>query len=73
MSSSTQPTRKVSAAGIGGAVATVAVWVLTLATGVDVPAPVAVAIGAVCSFAGGYIVRDAAPEEGDGTVLTTDA
>jgi drug/metabolite transporter superfamily protein YnfA len=56
------PTRKVSAAGIGGLVAIVAAWILTSA-GIEVPGEVGAALGGIFSFAGGWIVRDAAPEE----------
>ena len=47
------PTPKVAAAGIGGAVAVIVVWILS--AWVDVPAEVAAAIAAICSFVGGYL------------------
>lgn len=49
-----KPQPKIAAAGIGGAVAVVAVWLMTL-FGLDVPPEVAVALGAVLSFGAGYL------------------
>lgn len=57
MPSSNTPTRKVTATAIGGALATVIVWALSLAH-VDVPAEVAAAMATLCAFAAGYIVKD---------------
>lgn len=48
------PVAKVTAAGLGGAVATLIVWVLT-AAGLDVPGVVGTAFGTVCAFAAGYL------------------
>jgi putative flippase GtrA len=50
--------RKVKAAGIGGAVATVVVFVLS-AVGVELPADVAAAVAAIISVVAGYLVPEA--------------
>lgn len=55
MSAEGKPVRKVTAAGLGGAVSTLAVWGLGFA--VDVPGAVAAAIATVCAFVAGYVVR----------------
>ena len=57
MPSPNTPTRKVGAAALGGALATVIVWALSLAH-VEVPAEVAAAMATLCAFAAGYIVKD---------------
>jgi uncharacterized membrane-anchored protein len=49
------PSAQVTAGAIGGAVAVVVVWIVTALTGLEVPAEVAVALGAIFSFIGGYI------------------
>lgn len=51
------PTRKVTAATLAAAVATLATWALAEA-GVDVPAGVEAALTTLVTFAGGYLVRD---------------
>ncbi|MCA1570803.1 MAG: hypothetical protein LC798_10900 [Chloroflexi bacterium] len=60
-----RPVRKVNAALIGGAIATVSVWVLAL-LGVETPAEVAVAIGAICSGGLAYLVPSAESEVAPG-------
>lgn len=57
MPASSAPTRKVTAAAIGGALASVIVWALSLAH-IDVPAEVAAALATLCAFAAGYVVRE---------------
>jgi hypothetical protein len=49
-----KPQPKVAAAGIGGAVAVVAVFIAGQA-GVDVPPEVAAALSTLASFAAGYL------------------
>jgi hypothetical protein len=58
------PNTKVGAGGIGGALASIIVWGVSLA-GVDVPAEVAAAFATVVSFAVGYLV----PEKSQGGTL----
>lgn len=54
---SSAPTNKVAAAGIGGSLTIVVVYVLGL-MGVELPAEVASALTALISFAAGYLVRE---------------
>ncbi|MFF6951837.1 hypothetical protein ACFZAD_24660 [Streptomyces iakyrus] len=54
-----QPTAKVAAAGIGGSISIVLVWVLSQ-VGIDMPAEVASAVTAIVSFLSGYFVRERA-------------
>lgn len=49
-----KPQPKVAAAGVGGAVTVLVVWVLGQA-GMDVPAEIAAAISTVVGFAAGYL------------------
>lgn len=49
-----KPVTKVAAAGIGGAVATLVVYLASL-TGVEVPGDVGAAIATVVAFAAGYL------------------
>lgn len=49
-----KPTRKVTAAGIGGAIATI---VLALIPGTESP-ELAAAVATVCAFALGYVVSE---------------
>ena len=53
------PSTKVTAAGLGGALAVLLVWVLGL-VGADPPATVAAALTTLCSFAAGYLVKEPA-------------
>jgi len=53
------PTAKVAAAGIGGSVSIVLIWILSQ-LGIDMPAEVASAITAIVSFAAGYLVQERA-------------
>ena len=46
---------KVAAAGIGGAVTTIALYVLSEAAGVEVPPEIASAIAVVVAFSAGYL------------------
>lgn len=54
---SAAPTRKVTAAGLAGAVTTVAAWVAGQ-FGVTVPAEVAVAVTTILTVGTAYIVKD---------------
>lgn len=49
------PVPKVVAVGLGGAVATLLVWLASALIGVDVPAEVAAALTALLAFAFGYL------------------
>ena len=51
------PSRKMSAAAIGGAAATILIWGLSLAS-VDVPSTVGAAFGVICSFLAGYLTPE---------------
>lgn len=52
-----KPTKKMAAAGIGGAASVVLVWALSEA-GVRVPADVAAAMSTLISFAAGWLRSD---------------
>lgn len=56
MDESKAPVAKVTAAGLGGAVATILVWVLSL-LGVDVPTLVVGALVTLASFGAGYVTK----------------
>jgi hypothetical protein len=49
------PVPKVVAAGLGGALATLTVWLLGVFGGPEMPAEAAAALSAVLAFAAGYI------------------
>lgn len=51
------PSRKMSAAAIGGAAATIITWSLSLFH-IDVPGAVGAAFGTVCAFAAGYFTNE---------------
>lgn len=53
-----RPSRKMSAAGLGGAAATALVFALTALTGLAVPAAVGVAIGTLATFGFGWVVSE---------------
>lgn len=53
---SPKPERKVNAAGVGGATATVLLWIVTTFTGVQMDAAVAAALVTVATYALGYFV-----------------
>lgn len=52
------PTQKVAAAGIGGAITIVLVWLTKQIFNIDIPAEVASAVTAIVSFLSGYFVRE---------------
>lgn len=52
-----KPTPKVAAAGVGGSLAVIVVWVAGVA-GIDVPPEVGAAIALLLSFAAGYMKRE---------------
>lgn len=58
---------KVGAAGAGGAVATIAIWVLST-FGITVEPNVAAALATLLAFVGGYIARDRSRDVGTGNV-----
>lgn len=57
MNSST-PQRKIVAGGLAGAISLIAVWVLEKATGITVPADIALAINTVFVFGVQYFVTN---------------
>lgn len=59
-----KPTPKVAAAGVGGSLAVVLVWVAGLA-GVEMPAEVAAAVALLLSFGAGYLKRERGESGGD--------
>ncbi len=63
-SSFAKPVRKVTAAGLGGAIATVIVWALKEFTNVDITPDVAAALAAIIAFAAGYMTA-----AGEGEVI----
>lgn len=65
-----KPDRKVAAGGVGGALATIVIWVADLA-GVDMPGQVAAAVVVIAMFAVSYGVRSSGSdgESGEATVL----
>jgi len=56
--SSRYPTRKVTAATLGAAVATICVLTVDTLTGVTTPTGIEGALATVLAFLGGYIVRE---------------
>ncbi len=54
------PTRKMSAVAVGGAIATVVVWLTETLASLDVPNTVAVAVGVIFAWLCGYIIKDSA-------------
>jgi hypothetical protein len=54
---SSAPTNKVAAAGIGGSVAVVLVWLAGM-FGIEVPPEVAAAVTTLISFFSGYLVKE---------------
>lgn len=65
MTSTWQPVPKVVAAGLGGAVATLLVWLLAEFGGRDMPAEAGAALAAVLAFAFGYLRSPAEHDHGD--------
>ena len=53
-----KPTRKVTAAGIGGAIATIAIWVAQEFGGITVPPFVGTAAGGLLAAVFGYFARE---------------
>jgi hypothetical protein len=64
MSTDWKPVPKIVAAGLGGAVATLLVWLLSELAGRDMPAEAGAALAAVLAFAFGYL-KGPAEEDGD--------
>ena len=62
-SGSNAPVPKVVAAGLGGALATLLVWLLAAFGGPEVPAEAAAALSALLAFGAGYL-RQPASEDG---------
>jgi hypothetical protein len=60
-----KPVAKVTATALGGALATLLVWLLGAAWQVDVPAEAAAALAAVLAFAAGYLKAPAEEPTGD--------
>ena len=55
---SAKPTAKVSAAGVGGSISVVLIWLVSTLFNTEIPPEVAAALATVVSFASGYIVRE---------------
>ncbi len=53
-----RPTQKVAAAGIGGSISVVLIYLIQQLFNITVPAEVASAITAIISFGAGYFVRE---------------
>lgn len=58
-----EPTPKVQAAGIGGAITSILLWAVTYFAKVDVPAEVGAALATVIAFISAYMTRDRKPIE----------
>lgn len=58
-----EPTPKVQAAGIGGAITSVLLWAVTYFAKVDVPAEVGAALATIVAFVAAYMTRDRKPIE----------
>lgn len=58
-----EPTPKVQAAGLGGAVTSVVLWVIGAFTTVEVPAEVGAALATVFAFVFAYFTRDRKPAD----------
>jgi hypothetical protein len=52
------PTRKVTAGALGGALATIAIWITEVASTLSVPGPVGAAITVVFTFAVSWFVKE---------------
>ena len=55
-----QPTRKITAVALGGAIATVLAWAVEELAGVTVPAAVVAAFTTLFAFGLGYVVKERA-------------
>lgn len=55
---SSAPTNKVSAAGIGGSISVVLIYLVKTIFDVEIPSEVAASIATVISFLSGYFVRE---------------
>lgn len=58
-----EPTPKVQAAGIGGAITSIVIWGLTYFGKIDVPAEVGAALATLFAFAAAYMTKDRKPPE----------
>lgn len=58
-----RPVAKVTAAGLGGAAATLAVWLLPAIGGPEVPCEVTAALTALLAFTAGYLRQPGEPTE----------
>lgn len=67
MSADWTPVPKVVAAGLGGAVATILLWLVEAASQLEVPTPVAAALTTLLAFVFGYLKHPA-----DHTTTTTE-
>lgn len=55
---SANPTRKVGAGAIGGAIAAIVAWVLNAVFGVEIPPEIAISAATLFSFVLSYFVRE---------------
>lgn len=67
---SANPTQKVAAAGIGGSLSIVLIYVVGL-FGLDLPPEVASAVTAIVSFAAGYVTPEVKPEVSEVSINVT--
>lgn len=58
-----EPTQKVQAAGIGGAVTSLVIWLIASFTHVEMPAEVGAALATIFAFVFAYFTRDRKPIE----------
>lgn len=59
MDNGNTPTRKITAAGIGGAITIIVVWIANTLASVAIPPEVASAFTTLITFGTGYLVKDA--------------
>lgn len=53
-----QPSRKITATALAGAIAAVVAWVLEITTSIAMPAPVVAALTTIFAVAVGYFTRE---------------
>jgi hypothetical protein len=60
------PKAKVLAAALGGALATIVVWVIQTYGGIEIPGDVSAALATIFAFVVGYLTPEPFPEPGEG-------
>lgn len=58
---SSEPTPKVQAAGLGGSIASILLWIIGSFTAVEVPAEVGAALATIIAFVAAYMTKDRKP------------